>query len=142
MRILALLFLSLFTMNSAADERNQKQSVDSLFDYACAYTEMFYGYDCEGLDAPMAITSKVVPSLYYGFYYKGEDYVFISPRVSARQWNSTVVHETVHYILDHQESGFSRCESEEAARYTHHSYEGTEYDASWKKRYRCEGGLG
>lgn len=134
MKALVLALLLLFPLTSSSVERDTHQE---LFEYACKYTEYAYGYNCDGLEAPTVVLSKVVFPMYYGFYYHGESYIFVNPRINTRQQDSTIVHETVHYILDHKEAGFSRCESEEAARYAHHSYERSEYNDNWRKGYKC-----
>lgn len=115
----------------------ERDTHEELFEYACEYVEYAYGYNCDGLDAPTVVLSKVVSPFYYGFYYSGESYIFVNPRISPAKQDSTIVHEAVHYILDHKDAGFSRCESEEAARWAHHAYERTKYDDGWRKRYGC-----
>lgn len=94
---------------------------------------------CSNLPEPIVVRSKVVPPIYYGFYYDKEPYIFVSPRLSPEQARHTELHETVHYVismLDHPLRK-DRCGNEEMARKLTALILNEPYDDSWRKIYGC-----
>lgn len=142
MKILTLIAVFLLTSTAYATNKHDGPLQALVeFEYACKYVEFFYGVSCGNLKPPIIVTSRVVSDDYHGFYIPGEPYIFIHKRLWLHrkpEWRSTVAHETTHYILHNRAfRQFTRCESERAARNVHHSYEGSAYDGSWVRQYRC-----
>lgn len=118
--------------------RHTGQPTTPAFDYVC--DELGERYDwltCDDLDAPIIVTSRVVAPPYLGFYWRGEIYIFIRPNLDPIRARNVVVHETVHYVLDHLNVLVSKCHSELIARQITADYSGIAIDPSWKKRYGC-----
>jgi hypothetical protein len=111
------------------------------YDFACEYLDAFYDVQCGDLESPFVIISRVVDSRYYGFYFPGENYIYINPNASPVDQAETIIHETTHYILHFKgDARFNRCLSEEVARRVHHLWGDTEYDDEWRGLYNCPKG--
>lgn len=136
-KILLSVIAVMMALGAQAKPPNVDIVSDEQFRFVCRYVDVFYGVECNDLKKPYVVTSKVVSSSYYGFYFKGETIVYVFPNLSPKTRSSTIVHETTHYVLDWTKSGFSRCESEEAARRVHHLWEGSKYNDRWRLNYRC-----
>lgn len=112
--------------------------MQEVLDYNCGYLKVFYGVTCpRDLEPPVVVISNVVSPLYYGFYYKGEKYIFVSTTSGVPKQIETIFHETMHYAADWSEAGFNRCMSEEVARRATALRVGKKYDDSWREQYRC-----
>lgn len=104
----------------------------------------FAAVDCRKIDRPQVIVSKVVGDMadpgevLYGFYYLGEDFIFVNPESSPEDQRKIVVHEATHYVLWMTYGDkVGSCKSEEVARRVHHAWEGSDYDDTWRLFYRC-----
>lgn len=116
-----------------------KQSLNPSFEFACDAIEgRFDWVSCKDLAAPIIVTSKVVDGRYLGFYYHGERYIFIRWDLDPVRARDVIVHETVHYIIDHLGILMSHCHSEAMAREITSEYSGKPEDPTWKKRYGCD----
>lgn len=111
------------------------------FNYACEYVQFMYGIvDCSLMLPPVIITSRILSDDFHGLHYVGESYIFVNKKHWLHDkplWNVAVVHETVHYVLEHANRDVDRCESEEIARRAHHLFEGSVYNSTWEEGYRC-----
>lgn len=106
------------------------------FEFVCEQvSNIFPEASCEGLDAPIVITSRLIDELSWGSlngaYMPGEPYIFVNP--VGTNPAKTRVHETTHYVLDRLGLVTDRCEHEGIARFV--AGQDTE---EWKIRYGCE----
>ena len=119
-----------------------KPVIRTTFEVACEALEERYvsRISCEAsnLTAPIIVKSHVVAPRYLGFYYHGEPYIFVRWDLSPDRTRAVVVHETVHYIIDHLGILVSRCDGEELARTITAEYMGKPVDPTWKDRYGCD----
>lgn len=130
-----------------ANSLNSTQ-LENEWEAACYWTEKL-GYEdpCEDLVAPTVVYSdklllEILGPGGLGFYIPGEYAVYVSKTVAAlygEEPSTVVVHEMVHYILDHKYGRYviGRCESEEAARMVGDLYSGRSHTTTWKDRYDC-----
>ena len=118
--------------------RDNRQPLTPAFDYVCAeITERYDWVSCVGLEPPVLVLSRVVNRKYIGFYYPGEKYIFIRSDLNPTRVRNVIVHETVHYVIDHLNILVSHCHSELIAREITSEYSGKAVDPTWKKRYGC-----
>lgn len=111
------------------------------FEQACEGVERHYDWvRCSdaNLQPPIVVVSRIVDPRYYGFYYRGENFVFIRPDMAPDLTRDVILHETVHYIIDHLMILISHCDNEEMARTITSEYNGKPIDPTWEKRYGCE----
>lgn len=94
---------------------------------------------CMDVAEPIVVISDVVSPLYNGFYFHGEPYIFINPYLGEPQTYYTIVHETVHYLIE--ELGLTelntRCKSELTARLVTAAVTEWEYEDKWIELYKC-----
>lgn len=126
--------LSILLLSSCTAFTNQKPPTEH--EFVCAALDL----DCEelGIVPPIPVISAVVGSGYYGFYYPGEPYVFITKNPGPKETISNIlVHEGTHYVLYEAGIRTGRCASEREARRVTAEYKGEEYDSSWEAQYGC-----
>jgi hypothetical protein len=125
-------------LSSCATFLNTTPKEQTDFEYVCAAVEV----DCKelGIVAPIAVISAVVGSGYYGFYYPGEPYVFITKFPGNETTQTIIVHETTHYVLYEAGIRKGRCHSERVARRVTAEFKGLEYDPTWETQYGCQNG--
>ncbi len=134
-----LVAVSAIGCSTYATRTGPTQSLEPSFDFVCAAIEDRYkGILCGKLEAPIIVKSKVVERPLAGFYYHGEKYIFIRWDLSPNRVREVVVHETVHYVLDHLNILVSMCSGETIAREITADYDGQAVDPAWKERYGCD----
>ena len=114
------------------------QAPVTTFEYTCeALTDHYEWLNCADLVPPTIVTSRVVGPMYLGFYYPGEPYIFVRWDLPPARARNIIVHETVHYILDHLNILVTRCHSEFLAREITATYASFPIDPDWRQRYKC-----
>lgn len=96
--------------------------------------------DCSQIEAPTVVITRLVPKKYYGMYYPGERYIFISyGAIKTKPYRDIEIHETTHYIL-HEKYGveYGFCKSERMARSVTAILTDTEVDPKWEENYGCK----
>lgn len=124
----------------------------SMWDEACTWASVMYGYSCEGLERPGVLYSEMRSirggSRTYGLFYRGSKYVVINVKTLKQkvstpslgvvtQADLTIYHEALHYISTNNDRGIARCFSEEISRRGTDSYAGRPYDPAWETWYNC-----
>lgn len=109
-------------------------------------------WDCAGIPDPTIVKSRVVliiqkhvfgpGAILYGFYLKGEPFIYINPTLTPEREYQTIVHETVHYLVDELGLPLTMCEGEELARKTTAKILKIEYKSDWKQWYGCTSKVG
>lgn len=119
-----------------------RQEVEWALSIACAVLDDTY--DCPSR-VPVALAAEM--DGYWGLYYSGTDIVWINEKLVGPHWDTfakqVLIHELAHYIVDVNEPGTSKCDSEAAARRAGNAYaasnnRGDLTDYHWQERYKCE----
>jgi hypothetical protein len=129
--LLGALALSASTINEAQREPTYTEQVCSVLE------ERYPEIECRGIPEPIVVVSEIVPAMYNGLYFPGEEYIFISKYPTVEQ-HIVVVHETVHYTIYESGLELDRCVHEQQARQITEIITGHPRDETWPSRYRCD----
>ena len=137
--VLAWILVAVSALGCAWYAQRTSPPPPTLFEVACVAVQEHYEYvTCDGLDEPVPVISKVVSVRYYGFYHQGEKYIFVRAGLPVARQQEVILHESIHYILDHLDVLISRCAAEELARKTVSDWFGTQISPTWERQYGCD----
>lgn len=133
-KAVAVAMLLLFATVVAASSVIPRVTPKAQWQFACAYTHVFYGTSCDDLARPK-VNYMNMP--YLGFYVQGTNTIFINENLPREKQLLVMMHESVHYILDKVGPSMTKCESERAARGATFAAMGQPYNDGWRQRYGC-----